>query len=196
MFSTPQVNSGPLLRLLGLTMGLSAAVLSGCDSLDEFEETITDETTIPGTLTMTQTPFQATYSGGLNGLDLSKAKTFQNNGVAPVDVDAIYVKALELSIDMGAGAPAEWQDVSRYVQSFTISVSAPGLETKEVAKVEPIPMGQSVSIPVSSTVNLKPYAESSSMTFSAAVKLKMAPPVNAKLTTGITLLIDINLLGA
>src|ERR1700731_2778827 len=82
------------MRSLALALVLCAPVVSAC-GLNKFDETLTDQASIPGTVGMGQ-PFALGYSGGFNSLDLSNDKTFQNNGVKPSQVDAIFVKSVHI----------------------------------------------------------------------------------------------------
>src|SRR5258708_19587955 len=82
------------MRSFALALVLCAPVVSAC-GLNKFDETLTDQASIPGTVGMGQ-PFALGYSGGFNSLDLSNDKTFQNNGVKPSQDAAIFAKSVHI----------------------------------------------------------------------------------------------------
>ena len=129
-------------------------------------------------------------AGGLNNLALSQDQSFQNQGVAPSDVDAIFTK----SITLEDGEP-RLKNFANVVESVILFVEAPGVEKKELARGQDFPDAATVSLAIQPTLNLKPYAVAPSMTISAEVKLKQPPLNRFELKTTITLLVDINLLG-
>lgn len=176
-----------------------AVALGGCSGLDEFEETIVDETIIPFTQ-MAGAPFQPTFSmGAFNDVDLSAAQEFQNNGVSPGDVDAIYITSIRLDLATGANNPAIDQ-LDNFIEAVEFFVEAPGLPRQVIARRDTMPDTASVELDIVAEdmlpgVNLKPYATASSMRIGADLQLRPNRAVNATLTTTIQMLIDINLLG-
>ncbi len=163
---------------------------SACGALDEFEVVIEDEATIPASAQV-GAPVSPTYAGGFNSLTLSADKTFANNDVKPEDVDAIFVK----SVVVADSEPR--LNNFKIVDSIELFVSAEGLEKKKIASGSSFPEGATVTLSIEPGVNLQPYATKEQMTVSAEIKLKMPPGMfGFKLKTTVTLLVDVNLLGA
>lgn len=167
---------------------------AACGALDEFEEVIVDETTIPATSPIA-TPFSPGHAGSFQGLELGKSRTFQNQGVSPSDVDAIFVKSVNVEMSTGSNNPLI-DRLSLYVRSITFYVEAPGVERRVIATRTSFPEAASADLEVTPDLNLKPYAVAPSMDIGAEVVLERQPAVNVKLKTTLTLLIDINLLGS
>jgi hypothetical protein len=179
--------------------------LAGC-GIDDFETVLMDEATLPATRTP-GVPVQGIYGDAFNALELSQAKSFQNAGVKPGDVDGIYAKSIELEMDTGSNNPAI-DKLSIYVDSLELWVEAPGEARKVVARETNMPEAKTVSLPIeadfavtasdSKGTGFKPYAVAESMTFGANLVLTPAgadPFLNIRLTTTVTLLIDIDILG-
>lgn len=183
---------------LGLTLAASLGALS-CGALDEFEQTIIDETTIPFTQPA-QAPFTPTFAGGgFSSVNVSSLQEFQNNGVSPGDVDAIYVKSVTLDLSTGSNNPAIDQ-LDNFIVSVELFVEAPGLDRQVIATKTMMPETASTTLEITPGdmlpgVNLKPYATAPSMSFGAQMMLKDPRGVNAQLKTTIVLVVDLNLLG-
>jgi hypothetical protein len=188
-----------------LLAGAFAAFFSAC-GVDDFEEVITDEATLPK-MQPAGTPLNATYGGTFNSLNLSQARSFQNEGVSPDDVDAIFVKSIKLEMDSGSNNPTI-DRLNLYVQSMTIWVEAPGEERKTLARLDPTPADRAADLTVEADfapsaadaqgTGLKPYAVAESMKIGADLVLTengSGTFLTIKVKTTVTLLIDINLLG-
>lgn len=173
------------------TWGLVLLATAGCSALDEFEQVIVDETVIPGQAT--PGPFSAEFGGSFNNLDLSSAREFRNNDVSPSDVDAIYV--LSIVVDADGGSP-ELSILSDYIERIEFYVEAEGVERTTLGVLTDVPMATSAAIEVNSGLNIKAYAVAPSMTIGADIQLTRQPFVNLTLRTTVTLLVDIDLLGA
>jgi hypothetical protein len=186
-------------------VGAFAAFLGAC-GVDDFEEVITDEATLPANRTAGN-PLNPDYGGTFDSLELSKARNFENMGVEPGDVDAIFVKSIQLEMDSGLDAP-EANKLSIYVESMEIWVEAPGEARKTIGTLAMAPETQSADLtieadfaPSAADMNgtgLKPYAVAESMQIGADLVLTpqgAMPFLNIKLKTTVTLLIDIDLLG-
>ena len=87
-----------------------------------FEVTLSDSVTIPGSGLNVGVFSPLPYDGGLNNLALSQDQSFQNQGVAPSDVDAIFTK----SITLEDGEP-RLKNFANVVESVILFVEAPGL---------------------------------------------------------------------
>jgi len=186
-------------------VGAFAAFFAGC-GIDDFEEVITDEATLPRMQTA-GTPLSAGYGGSFNSLELSKARNFENMGVEPGDVDGIYVKSIQLEMDSGSDNDAI-NRLALYVESMEIWVEAPGEERKTVGRLMPAPDAKTADLTIESDfqpsaaddqgTGLKPYAVAESMQLGAQVVLTengSGTFLNIKLKTTVTLLIDVNILG-
>jgi len=191
----------PRPRAPALWIALACVGGAGCGALDEFEQTIVDQTTIPFTQGA-QAPFVPTFSsgGGLSNVSFSTLQEFQNNDVSPDDVDAIYVKSITLDIATGSNNPAIDQ-LDNFIVSAEIFVESPGLPRQVIATKAMMPDTASTTMDITPGdmlpgVNLKPYATAASMSFGAQLTLKDQRGVNATLTTTVVLLVDINLFGA
>lgn len=165
-------------------------VLAGC-GIDQFDDTIVDETTIPAA-SFTQSLFQPAFGPGLSNLDLSKSKSFENNGVTPSDVDSITIKSIRLEVSTGS-PPLDRVDL--YLSKVTFWVEAPGQARVVIGEKTSFPMAAAVELDIPK-VELKPYATAASMTVGADVTPKTQPAVNVKLKSTITIHVDVNLLGA
>lgn len=172
---------------------------AGCGALDEFEQTIVDEATIPFTQPAAA-PFVPTFSaGGLSNVNFSTLQEFQNNGVSPGDVDAIYIKSITLDLDAGSNNPAIEQ-LDNFIVGVEFFVEAPGQPRQVVARKDMMPETASTTLDITPGdmlpgVNLKPYATAQSMSFGAQLTLKDPRTISAKLTTTVVLVVDLNLLG-
>lgn len=180
--------------------------LAGCGSLDDFEEVITDEATLPR-MQPAGTPLSADYGGSFDGLKLSQARNFQNEGVEPGDVDAIFVKSIDVTVDSGSGNDTI-DRLDLYVESVEIWVEAPGEAKKTIGRLPMAPSDRSASLTIEPEfapsaadmdgTGLKPYAVADSMTVGADVVLTengSGTFLNIKLITTMTLLIDVDILG-
>lgn len=187
-------------RATWIATSLLAPTILSCGALDEFEQTIVDETTIPFTQSAAA-PWQPSFNaGGFSNVNVSSLREFQNNGVEPGDVDAIYVKSATLDLATGANDPA-FDQLDNFIVSVELFVESPGLPRQVVAKKDMMPETASTTLDITPGdmlpgVNLKPYATAPSMSFGAELRLKEQRGVNATLTTTVVLLVDINLLGA
>jgi hypothetical protein len=186
-------------------VGAFAASLAAC-GVDDFEEVITDEATLPR-MQPAGTPLSAGYGGSFNSLELSKARNFDNMGVKPGDVDAIFVKSIQLEMDSGSNNPAV-DRLSLYVQSMELWAEAPGEARKTIGRLDMAPDAKSAELTIQPDfapsaaemkgTGLKPYAVAESMQIGADVVLTengSGTFLNIKIKTTVTLLIDINILG-
>jgi hypothetical protein len=177
----------------------------GC-GIDDFEEVITDEATLPR-MQGSGTPLNAGYSGSFNSLELSKARNFENMGVKPGDVDGIYVKSIQLDMDSGSNSP-QVDKLSIYVTSMELWAEAPGVARKTIARLDMAPDTKTADFAVEADfaptaadakgTGLKDYAVAESMQIGADVILTEAGSgtfLNITLKTTVTLLIDVNILG-
>lgn len=184
----------PCLRALApLSLALAAlGGLSACGALDEFEHVMEDEATIPGTYGMSG-PFTLGYNGAFDGVRLDQAKSFQNAGVTPSDVDAIFVRSARVE---GKNPAIDRLDV--LINSIEIWVEADGVPRATIATITELPMNATgVDLAITDpTLNLKPFAVAPAMKVGATVNLRQRPSFNTTLKTTIKLLVDINLLGS
>lgn len=187
---TPMARLDARSSRIAATALLLAAAGTGCGALDEFDVTIEDTATIPGTVGANQ-PFSPMYGGGFNGLDLSGDKTFQNNDVDPDDVDAIFVKSVRLEDSM-----PELKNLANVVEMVELFVEAEGLPKQRIAMGSNFADAAFAELTIDQGVNLKPYAVKPQMTVSAQIRLKQRPAFTFNLRTVVTLLVDIDLLGA
>jgi hypothetical protein len=164
----------------------------GCGAMDEFEETFVDELTVPGTIGP-QSPFTADYEGDLDRLDLASSAGFQEAGVTPSQVDSIRVVAGTLRIDSGT---PELNDLGRYVERIELHVRSDNEPRALVTRLEPLPRAREVELPLAESPELVPFATDTGMGFEAELRLRRRPPVNIRLTTSLTLRVDVNLLGS
>lgn len=177
-------------RLLAIGLAVASSFGTGCGALDDFEHVLQDEASIPGSFFQTS-PFALGYSGGFNDIQLSSSKSFQNAGVTPGDVDAIFVVSARLE-----GTKPQIDRLDVLLGRVEIHVEAPGVEKRTIATIEEIPPNASaVDLTVAPDFNLKPYAVAPSMQVGADVTLKQAPALETTLRTTIVLHVDINLLG-
>ncbi|MBI2377465.1 MAG: hypothetical protein HYV07_25920 [Deltaproteobacteria bacterium] len=164
-------------------------LFAGCGALDDFETQIEDQATIPGTFG-TGMPGTLDFGGSFDSLQLSSNREFDNRGVDPSDVDAIFVKSVRVE---STEPMRDRLDV--LIDEITLVIEAPGLDSRTLASKSELPMGPSVELDVDPTFNLKPYAVASSMSISATLTLKQQPTFTTTLRTIVTLAIDVNLLG-
>lgn len=181
-------------------------ILAGCGSLDDFEEVIRDEATLPR-MQPSGTPLSADYGGSFADLELSQAKNFQNQGVEPGDVDAIFVKSIDLAVDSGSNDD-QIDRLGLYVDSVEIWVKSPNEPKMTIGRLPMAPDARTASLTIESAfapnaadmdgTGLKPYAVDESMTVGADVVLTengAGTFLNIKLITTMTLLIDVDILG-
>jgi hypothetical protein len=170
---------------------------TGCGALDEFTKTIVDETVIPQSATGLFIPQFS--GGGFTGIELSSAQEFENAGVSPSDVDAIWIESIRLDLATGANNPA-FDQLDNFIEQVEFFVEAPGQPRVVVAKKEMMPATATTQLDITPGdmlpgVNLKPYAVAESMTFGANMTLKANRGLSATVTTTVVLKVDINLLG-
>ena len=175
--------------MIRLFLAAAALTSTACGALDDFETTIEDEATIPGTFNA-QTPSPLNFGGSFSSLDLSANREFSNQGVGPDDVDAIFVKAVHVE---STEPMRDRLDV--LLESIDLAVSSPGIAEKSVASKSQFPAAPAVDLDVVPDLNLKPYATAESMTMGATISLKQKPTFTTTLRVTVTLAIDINLLG-
>lgn len=181
----------PTLAALAVAALAGGTIATGCGAFDDFEVEMKDEVTVPGRGLVLGVFSPLPYSGNLAGTQLSQNQTFQNQGVEPGDVDAIFVKSIRLD-----DSEPNLKNFANVLEEVVLYVEAPGVERKELARGSGFPDAATVELMVQGTLNLKPYAVASSMTISAEVKLKQQPLNTFKILTTVTLLVDINLLGS
>ena len=169
---------------LGIFLSLSAC------GIDQFDDTIVDETTIPAA-SFTQSLFSPPFGAGLSNLDLSKSQSFENNGVTPSDVDSITVKSIRLEVSTGS---ANLDRIDVYLSKVTFWVEAPGQARQVIGEKSVFPMAAAVDLEIPK-VELKPYATAAAMTVGADLTPKTQPAVNVKLKSTITIHVDVNLAG-
>jgi hypothetical protein len=178
-------------RLSAIAFILICAVLgAACSAIDEFDHTMQDEATIPGTYDQTG-PFALNYGGGFNSVSLSQEKSFQNAGVEPGDVDSIKVTSVRFE---GKNPQIDRLDV--LLESVTIWVEAPNLERKTIAMGANFPQNSTAVDLTVPDVELQPYAEAPSMKVGADVIIKQKPLFDTTLRTTIVLHVDIDVLGS
>jgi hypothetical protein len=170
-----------------VALGTLFATLWGC-GLNKFKESVEDTATIPGTTTLMQ-PFALGYMGGFNSLNLSQSKGFQNAGVTPSNVDAIFVESVHLEA-MNPGV----DDFGAILASVTLWVVAPSVQKATIATQTGFPAGSSsADLMVVPNLNIKPFAVQPMMQVGADVVLKQHPAFNTTITTTVNLLVDIHL---
>lgn len=185
MHRMPRLEFAPLVALL-------LALAPACDALDDFETTVEDVIVIPGMRPAGQPIADVEFGGSFSQLDLSASRGFSEAGASPGDVDSIKLKSGRLQIDLGN---PQLNDLSVYVAALTLKVSSDNQESAVVMTVSDFPMAASMDLPVNTTLELKPYAVDTGMRFDAEVTLATQPALPVKLTTTLTLAVDINLLG-
>ena len=191
--------------------------ISACAGLDDFATEVTDEATIDGTYLM-NSPSSLNFGGQYSNLQLSATKEFQDQGIDPDDVDAIYITGITIEATTPEGARLD-----PIIRSLDFSISASGQPTKligrsiipdgELRVIElgsPTASGCSdvqytdetscitngaewLSSSFSATENIKDYATAESVSVTANVELKQKPLFTTTLRTTIKLLVDINL---
>ncbi len=173
----------------------AALTLAACGGLDEFEEVIVEEASIPRSDTGITGPYAPAFGGGFSNIDLSRSGTFADEGISPDDVDAIYVKSVTLEVEHQSG-DARLEELNLYVESMTMKVNATGQQEAMIAELPlPVPMTSTAELDVPMDFNLKPYATAEAMTVSATVNLAEPRGVAITIRTTIRLLIDVNILG-
>ena len=191
--------------------------LIACAGLDDFKTEVTDEATIDGTYLM-NTPSSLNFGGQYGNLQLSATKDFQDQGIDPDDVDAIYITGIVIEAINPEGARLD-----PIIRSLDFSISAPGQAEKLIGR-SIIPDGELRIIELGSPTasgcsnaqysyemscaangaqwlsssfadmeNIKDYATADSMSVTANVELKQKPLFTTTLRTTIKLLVDINL---
>lgn len=164
---------------------LSFALSSACGGIDRFEHVITDSATIPGMINMGA--FTLMYGGAFRGTDLSKAETFQNQGVSPSDVDGIFIQ----SVTLQGTKPIDRFDV--LLESVELAIEAPGLPRLPVASKRGFERSNAAGLNLDTNQNIKEYAVKESMTLTTNVDIKQIPAFETTIETTVTLIIDINL---
>jgi len=182
-----------MLGLYTRNFALSIAVpmvfsLIACADLDDFEVEISDEAVIDGQF-MARISNPLGFMGNYQDLNLSTSKEFTDQGIDPNDVDAIFVK----SVQIVATSPADIR-LDSIIESVAYTIKAPGQQPQSVATAE-LPDGvelRVINCNVESDINLKPYATSDNMSISADLALKQTPGLTTTLKTTIKLLVDID----
>lgn len=173
-----------------MTACVLAVAVSGC-GLDDFEVVIEDDAVVQGTFG-SGVPTGLMFGGDFNGLDLSTERTFNDQGVSPGDIDAIFVK----SVQIVAISPADTR-LDPFLSAVTLTVNADGqppLQFGQATLQDGVEV-RTLNLDVMSMENLKRYAVAGKMTLGANVSVKQAPLFSTTLRTTITLNVDVDVLG-
>jgi hypothetical protein len=127
---------------------------------------------------------------GFEGFDITQSQEFRNQGYGKDDVDS--VRMTRLSLVIAAPGDADFD----FLQRIAFSVSAPGLPTVEIARLDPVPRGvATLELEVDEAFELQPYVVAPSMTLTAQAT-GQRPPQRTTVDAAARFRIDVNLSAA
>ncbi|APR85778.1 Hypothetical protein A7982_11127 [Minicystis rosea] len=174
-----------VLRKVVPAMALMTAIT--CDSLDNFDVSVTGKVTIPAATVLDTVLANALGFAGFDKIDFSQS--FANQGVTKDQVDSVHLTAFGLVIT----APADGN--FDFLDSLSFTVEADGQDSVEIARIDSVPKGQNrIDLDVSSDVDLKPYVVAPSMRIRGEAK-GSRPMSETELTAGAVFDVDIHIPG-
>ena len=160
-----------------------------CSGLDDISVEARGTTTIPAGTVLDELLGQVSFAG-FDGFDISESQEFRNQGYTKDDVDSVRIASFTLTV----AAPASGN--FDFLQRIAFSVEAEGLPSLEIARLDPVPDGQSViELEVDSSVDLQPYVVAPSMTITTA-STGTRPPQETTVEANAVFAVDINVSGA
>lgn len=143
--------SAPLL-LAGATL-----VALSCDGIDNLSVDSTATSVVPASTPLEQVLGSVPFSG-FEGFDFSETQEFANEGYTKDQIDSVRVVSLTLRIV----APQDGD--FDFVDSIAFSVESEGLPAVEIARLDPVPEGQTeIELTVDSSIELVDYATAPTM---------------------------------
>jgi len=168
-----------------LGMFVASATLAGCSSLSEFDIDLPASGEIPGQSShLTGAQFT-----GYDDAPSTISQTMANKGVKSGDFKSATITAGSVSV---AAASAQYM---AYIQSFTITVSSPGLPTVTIAQASMSAFAAKTATVAFTlpSVELKPYLVASSVTFTATPVFGGADPPFASVPLNVDLTLHIQI---
>jgi hypothetical protein len=145
-----------------LLCALGSGVLASCNNVDNVEVPIDAQATIPAATILDELIGPLTFFG-LENIDLTNE--LDNQGVTKDDVDSVHMKSFSLIITAPAGQTFD------FMQSISFTVSTEGKPEALVAKLDPVPKGQTtIELVPEATLDLAPYVVAPRMTMTTSVK--------------------------
>ncbi|MBK9264615.1 MAG: hypothetical protein IPM54_33125 [Polyangiaceae bacterium] len=176
----------PSMNRRSLFCALGAFVLASCNNVDNFEIPIDAEAKIPAATILDELIGPLAF-WGLDTIDLTQE--LDNQGVTKDDVDSVHVKSFSLTIKAPAGQTFD------FIESISFSVETEGQPKAIVAKLDPVPKGQTtIELVTEATLDLAPYVIAPRMSMTASVKGKR-PLQETTVIADVVFDVDVNVAG-
>jgi hypothetical protein len=172
-------------KILMAAMLLSIAT---CSSLDDIEVETRGTTRIPRGTVLDELLGQLSFAG-FDGLDISQSQELRNQGYSKRDIDSVHIVSFTLTITDPEGGSFD------FLRRIAFSVEAEDLPSLEIARLDPIPGGQSViELQVDSSVDLTPYVVAPAMKITTQAT-GTRPAQETTVEALVVFAVDINLTG-
>jgi hypothetical protein len=176
--SRRQLKHLPWIGLLSLSLT--------CSNLDNIEVSASGETTIEGSvLGDLLGPLSFV---GFDGIDISESQEFQNGGYTKDDIDSVRLKVFTLSVTEPADGNFD------FLSKVSFFAEAEGLPRVEIARLDPVPEGQSELEMEILDVELQEYAIAPSMTITTEAT-GVSPSEDTTIDAEVRLDVDVNVSG-
>lgn len=164
-----------------------ASLTCGSD-VDNVEVESEGRAMIPGGTVIDQLLGDLAFSG-FDDIDVSQSQELENQGYTEEQIDSVRLDSLTLTVSAPAGGDFD------FLESIAFFVEAEGEERVEIARLSPVPDGQtSLDVPVAD-VELLPYAVAESMTVTTEAT-GSAPDEDTTVDAHLVFDVDINVSGA
>jgi hypothetical protein len=138
-----------------------APLLFTCGGLTVIDVDVEGRTVIPQRSVLDELIGPLTFLG-FEGFDITESQEFQNEGYTKDEISSVRMRSFTLTIADPDGADFD------FLQRISFSVSAPGLPTVELARLDPVPRGAGViELEVEDAFELVDYVVAPSMTLTA-----------------------------
>lgn len=127
---------------------------------------------------------------GFDDIDITQAQEFENQGYTEDQIDSVRLETVTLTVSTPAGGNFDFLD------SIAFFVEAEGEERVEIARLDPVPMGESVvELEVDGSVELRPYVVADAMTVTTEAS-GTRPEDDTTVDAHLSFDVDVNVSGA
>lgn len=158
-----------------------------CSGVDNIEVEATGETTVESSL-VGELVGELSFLG-FEGIDISESQEFKNQGYTKDQVDSVRLQRFVLSVK----APEDGD--FDFLARVSFYAEAEGLPRKEIARLDPVPEGQSEIEMELLDAELRDYAVAESMTITTEAT-GSAPERDTTIAARVVLDVDVNVAGS
>ena len=175
-------------RRLALATAVLVSLTCGASEVDNVEVEQDGRAEIPAGSVIDQLLGDLAFEG-FDDIDVSQSRELENQGYTEDQIDSVRLKELELTVSAPSGGRLD------FLESVAFFVEAEGEERLEIARLDPVPDGQTtVAVPVAD-VELLPYVVAESMTITTEAT-GSAPDEDTTVDAHLVLDVDIDVSGA